>query len=259
MKQYAYVRVSAKDQNVDRQLDALKPYQIPEKNLFCDYQSGKDFQRPQYQKLIKKLRKGDLLIIKSIDRLGRNYEEILEQWRKITKEIQANILVLDMELLDTRNRDGNLTGALISDLVLQLLAYVAQTERDFIRQRQAEGIASAKARGVRFGKRPMGLPENFDGICVKCRKGELSIRAAAKTLHMSRSTFHRKYQEKYQTPVGKNTQEYETKSGSTCRQTGTQKEAGKVHKKSELSASFFYFTMVVSICLLYETVYHTNT
>ena len=140
MKQYAYIRVSSKDQNVDRQFAALEPYKIPPKQIYCDRQSGKDFERPAYQKLIRRLRKGDLLIVKSIDRLGRNYNEILEQWALITKKIGADILVLDMALLDTRERSGDLTGAFIADLVLQILAYVAQTEREFIRQRQAEGI-----------------------------------------------------------------------------------------------------------------------
>ena len=139
MKQYAYIRVSSKDQNVDRQFAALEPYKIPPKQIYCDRQSGKDFERPAYQKLIRRLRKGDLLIVKSIDRLGRNYNEILEQWALITKKIGADILVLDMALLDTRERGGDLTGAFIADLVLQILAYVAQTEREFIRQRQAEG------------------------------------------------------------------------------------------------------------------------
>lgn len=144
MMQYAYIRVSTKEQNIDRQMLALEPYQIPKKNIYCDYQSGKDFQRPEYQKLMKKLKAGDLLIIKSIDRLGRNYNDILVQWQYLTKEIKAEILVLDMELLDTRQKSGNLTGTLIADLVLQILAYVAQTEREFINQRQAEGIAAAK-------------------------------------------------------------------------------------------------------------------
>ena len=147
---YAYIRVSTRDQNEDRQLAALTNLGISEVNLFLDKQSGKDFNRPAYRKLIKKLKPGDLLIIKSIDRLGRNYEEILEQWRHITKDIQADIRVLDMPLLDTSNH-RDLTGTLIADIVLQLLSYVAQSERENIRQRQAEGIAAAKARGVKFG------------------------------------------------------------------------------------------------------------
>ena len=159
MKHYAYVRVSAKDQHVERQLDDLKPFDIPVKNIYCDYQSGKDFNRPQYQKMLKKLRKGDLLIIKSIDRLGRNYDEILEQRRHITKDVHADILVLDINLLDTRNRDGNLTGTLISDLVLQLLAYVAQTERDFIRQRQAKGSLRRKREECSLAESPWICPK----------------------------------------------------------------------------------------------------
>lgn len=133
MKQYAYIRVSSKDQNVERQLVALQPYQIPEKQIFCDYQSGKDYDRPEYQRMLRRLKQGDLVIVKSIDRLGRNYDEILEQWTRITRHIGADILVLDMPLLDTRERNDNLTGALIADLVLQILAYVAQTEREFIK------------------------------------------------------------------------------------------------------------------------------
>lgn len=152
MEKYAYIRVSTKEQSIDRQLLALEPYQIKKKNIYCDYQSGKDFDRPAYQRIIKKLKPGDLLIVKSIDRLGRNYNDILVQWQYITKEIKADILVLDMELLDTRQKTGNLTGTLIADLVLQIFAYVAQTEREFINQRQAEGIAAAKRNGKRFGR-----------------------------------------------------------------------------------------------------------
>ena len=195
MKQYAYIRVSSKDQNVDRQLSALEPFCIPKNQIYCDHQSGKDFERPAYKRLIRKLRRGDLLIIKSIDRLGRNYDEILEQWALITKKIGADILVLDMSLLDTRERNGDLTGAFIADLVLQILAYVAQTEREFIHQRQAEGIAAAKARGVRFGPKPKELPEGFDEVCEKCCSGEFSIAAAARALNMSKTTFYYKYRD----------------------------------------------------------------
>lgn len=152
MERYAYIRVSTKEQNIDRQMLALEPYNIQKKNIYCDYQSGKNFKRPAYQKMLKKLKEGDLLILKSIDRLGRNYNEILVQWQYITKEIRADILVLDMELLDTRCKPGNLTGTLISDLVLQIFAYVAQTEREFICQRQAEGIAAAKRNGKKLGR-----------------------------------------------------------------------------------------------------------
>lgn len=146
MKQYAYIRVSSKDQNIDRQLAALEPFQIPPGQIYCDRQSGKDFDRPAYKKLLRRLKKGDLVIVKSIDRLGRNYDEILEQWAVITKKIGADILVLDMSLLDTRERNGDLTGAFIADLVLQILAYVAQTEREFIRQRQSEASLRPRPR-----------------------------------------------------------------------------------------------------------------
>lgn len=192
MKQYAYIRVSSKEQNIERQLAALAPYQIPPEQIFCDRQSGKDFDRPAYKKLIRRLKKGDLLIVKSIDRLGRNYDEILEQWAVITKRIGADILVLDMSLLDTRERNGDLTGAFIADLVLQILAYVAQTEREFIHQRQAEGIATAKAKGVQFGRRPDPLPTRFEEVCRLYASGQLSVRKAAKELGMSKSSFYRK-------------------------------------------------------------------
>lgn len=193
MEQYAYIRVSTKEQNIDRQIQALESYQIPEKNIYCDYQSGKDFERPAYQKLVKKLKEGDLLIIKSIDRLGRNYNDILVQWQYITKEIKADILVLDMELLDTRQKAGNLTGTLIADLVLQIFAYVAQTEREFISQRQAEGIAAAKRNGKRFGRPEKEMPDQFKEICQKCKKGEVSTRQAADLLGVSHTTFYRRY------------------------------------------------------------------
>ena len=157
---YGYVRVSTKDQNEARQMIAMQEFGIDEKHIFLDKQSGKDFNRPQYQKLIRKLKKGDTLVIKSIDRLGRNYDEIIEQWRIITKEKEAAIVVLDMPLLDTR-QGRDLTGTLIADIVLQLLSYVAQTEREFIKRRQAEGIAAAKAKGVKFGARPMPKPESY--------------------------------------------------------------------------------------------------
>ena len=194
MKQYAYIRVSSKEQHVDRQLNALEPYDIPRKNIFIDYQSGKDFERPEYQKLIKRLKEGDLLIVKSIDRLGRNYEDILIQWQHITKEIKADILVLDMELLDTRKKADNLTGTLIADLVLQIFAYVAQTEREFIRQRQAEGIAAARQKGKRLGRLPNVMPDNFEKICCMCQRGELSTRKAAEILNIPHTTFYRHYQ-----------------------------------------------------------------
>ena len=186
--EYGYARVSTKEQNELRQLIALREFGLTDRAIFVDKQSGKDFDRPQYKKLLKKLRKDDLLYIKSIDRLGRNYEEILEQWRIITKEKGAAIVVLDMPLLDTR-RNRDLTGTLIADIVLQLLSYVAQTEREMIRKRQAEGIAAAKARGVKFGRRPLPLPESYEDVRQKWESGQLSARAAAIALGVSHSTF----------------------------------------------------------------------
>ena len=185
---YGYIRVSSKDQNEDRQRIALLEAGVPEKNLIMDKQSGKDFDRPGYKKLLKKLKPDDTLIIKSIDRLGRNYDEILEQWRIITKEKKAAIVVLDMPLLDTR-QGRDLTGTLIADIVLQLLSYVAQTEREFIRQRQAEGIAAAQARGVRFGRCPLQPPPEFDFIKERWLTGDLSARKAAERLGVSHKTF----------------------------------------------------------------------
>jgi DNA invertase Pin-like site-specific DNA recombinase len=185
---YGYVRVSTKDQNEARQMIALSEYGIEPKYIYMDKQSGKNFDRPQYQKLLRKLKKDDTLVIKSIDRLGRNYEEILAQWRRITKEKQASIVVLDMPLLDTaQSRD--LTGTLIADIVLQLLSYVAQTEREFIRQRQAEGIAAAKARGVKFGRKPKKPPETFEVLADAWNQNEISARAAAKQLGVTHNTF----------------------------------------------------------------------
>lgn len=193
MKKYAYIRVSTKEQNIDRQLTALKPYDISPQNIYCDYQSGKDFDRPEYKKLLKCIKAGDLVILKSIDRLGRNYNEILTQWQYITKQIGADILVIDMSLLDTRNKNGNLTGTLIADLVLQILAYVAQTEREFIHQRQKEGIAAAKAKGKKLGRKPMDMPEEFENICKICAEGKITTRNAARLLNLSHSTFYRRY------------------------------------------------------------------
>lgn len=186
--EYGYIRVSTKEQNEQRQLIALSEFGIRESHIFMDKQSGKDFARPNYQKLIRKLKSGDTIVIKSIDRLGRNYEEILEQWRIITKERQAAVVVLDMPLLDTRqNRD--LTGTLIADIVLQLLSYVAQTEREFIRQRQAEGIAAAKQRGVKFGRRPMERPAAYLHIRQLWQRKEISAREAARQLGINHRTF----------------------------------------------------------------------
>lgn len=185
---YGYARVSTKEQNEQRQIIALTQFGLSEKCIYVDKQSGRDFERPQYRRLVRKLKDGDTLVVKSIDRLGRNYEEILEQWRIITKEKAAAIVVLDMPLLDTR-KSRDLTGTLIADIVLQLLSYVAQTEREFIRQRQAEGIAAAKARGVKFGRRPLPLPESYEDVRQKWKSGQLSARAAAIALGVSHSTF----------------------------------------------------------------------
>ena len=188
-KIFGYVRVSSRDQNETRQIIALESYGVPARNIFIDKQSGKDFERPKYKQVLKKLKPGDLLVIKSIDRLGRNYDEILEQWRIITKEIRADVVVLDMPLLDTRKQPSYLTGTFIADLVLQILSYVAQTEREMIRKRQAEGIAAAKARGVKFGRRPLPLPESYEDVRQKWESGQLSARAAAIALGVSHSTF----------------------------------------------------------------------
>lgn len=198
LKTYGYVRVSSKDQNEARQLNAMAEQAIPSKNIFVDKQSGKDFNRPQYKRLLKKLKPGDLLIIHSIDRLGRNYDEILEQWRIITKEKQADIFVLDFPLLDTRSRSGagDLTGRFISDLVLQTLAYVAQKERESIRQRQAEGIAAAKARDVHFGRQALPRPPEFAELSRLWELGEISAREAARRINISHSTFLKWVKEK---------------------------------------------------------------
>ena len=202
MSNYAYIRVSTKEQNEDRQLIALQGIDIPEKNIIVEKKSGKDFARPKYQKMIRKMKKGDLLYVKSIDRLGRNYTEIIEQWRFLTKKKGVNIIVIDMPLLDT-TKDNDLTGILISDIVLQLLSYVAETERQFIKARQAEGIAAAKARGVRFGRLPKPLPDNFQEIRERWRKHELSISNAAEMCNMPRSTFAAQVLKYERTVIGK--------------------------------------------------------
>ena len=187
---YGYIRVSSRDQNEDRQRIAMREAGVEDARIYMDKQSGKDFDRPGYRRLLKKIKPGDTLIIKSIDRLGRNYDEILEQWRLITKEKQAAVVVLDMPLLDTR-QGRDLTGTLIADIVLQLLSYVAQTEREFILQRQAEGIAAAKKRGVHFGRKPMERPDRFDAVVQDWEDGKLSSRAAAHCLQISHTTFLR--------------------------------------------------------------------
>lgn len=188
---YGYIRVSSTDQNEDRQRIALRGKDIEPRNLFMDKQSGKDFDRPQYRRLVKKLKPGDLLYILSIDRLGRNYEEIQNQWRILTREIGADICVIDMPLLDTRN-GKDLMGTFIADLVLQILSFVAQNERENIRKRQEQGIAAAKARGVRFGRPPKPLPEGFYPAYRRWKAGKITGTAAAKECGMPLSTFRYK-------------------------------------------------------------------
>ena len=185
---YGYIRVSSRDQNEDRQVIAMREFGIVEKNLVIDKQSGKDFARPGYRRLLRKLKPTETLVIKSIYRLGRNYDEVLEQWRLLTKEKQVDIVVLDMPLLDTR-KGRDLIGTLISDIVLQLLSYVAQTEREFIHQRQAEGIAAAKARGVKFGRKPKERPAEYEHLRDEWRAGRISARAAARQLGVAHRTF----------------------------------------------------------------------
>ena len=192
MERYGYVRVSTKDQNPERQIIALRERNVPEQNIFLDRMSGQNFARPAYLKLLENLQKGDIIIIKSIDRLGRNYSEILEQWRKITKEKEADIQVIDMPLLNTNCMDGELTGVFIADLVLQILAYVAETERSFIKQRQAEGIAAAKSKGISFGRKRKTVPPEFQEYCQAWENREITIREAAEQLNMSYATFYRK-------------------------------------------------------------------
>ncbi len=186
--EYGYIRVSTREQNEDRQTIALREFGVSK--IYLDKQSGKDFDRPNYKCLMRKLKPGDTIVIKSIDRLGRNYDEILEQWRIITKEKQAYIVVLDMPLLNTK-QSRDLTGTLIADIVLQLLSYVAQTEREFIRQRQAEGIAAAKERGVKFGRAPMVRPAGYEMMKVQFLEHQVSARVAAKQLGTTHSTFLR--------------------------------------------------------------------
>ena len=189
---YGYVRVSSKDQCEDRQLLALKEFGVVERNIYTDKISGKNFNRPQYHRLMKKLKQGDVVVILSIDRLGRNYDEIQNQWRIITKEKQADIVVLDMPLLDTRKSQNNdLTGTFIADLVLQILAYVAQIERENIKQRQKEGIHAAKCRGVQFGRPRKNIPDNFDDVKGKWEKSEINSRQTAQILGISQNTFLR--------------------------------------------------------------------
>lgn len=188
---YGYVRVSSRDQNEDRQMTALRELSVSEKNIFVDKQSGKDFDRPAYKRLLRRMKKNDLLYIKSIDRLGRNYGEILEQWQILTKEKEIDIVVLDMPLLDTR-RGKDLMGMFLSDIVLQVLSFVAENERSNIRQRQAEGIAAAKARGVRFGRPAIPYPDNFGEVHREWRNKKITLRQAADACEMSVGTFYGK-------------------------------------------------------------------
>lgn len=199
---YGYARVSTREQHEDRQLIALRQWGVEERHIYLDKVSGKDFNRPQYRRLVRKLKPGDILVVKSIDRLGRNYNEIIEQWRQLTKQKQVDIVVLDMPLLDTR-QGKDLIGTLIADIVLQLLSYVAQTEREFIRMRQAEGIAAAKERGVRFGPKPKDKPEMFEICKRQWERGEISARKAAKQLQVSHNTFLKWVEsERKQTKIG---------------------------------------------------------
>ena len=197
-KVYGYIRVSTKEQNEVRQVIALREVGVSEKNIYMDKQSGKDFNRPQYKKMLRRMKKDDLLYIKSIDRLGRNYAEILEQWRLLTKDKGIDIVVLDMPLLDTR-RGKDLMGTFLSDIVLQVLSFVSENERTNIRQRQAEGIAAAKAKGVRFGRAPRPLPNKFHEAYQRWEKGEITGTAAARECGMPLSTF------RYRAEIYKNT------------------------------------------------------
>ena len=190
-KTYGYVRVSSKDQNETRQLEAMTAFRIPKKNIFIDKKSGKNFARPAWIRMMRKIQEGDLLIVKSIDRLGRNYDEIIEQWQLLTKDRKANILVLDMPLLDTRDKGKDLTGTFIADLVLQILSYVAQTERENIRQRQQEGIACAKANGIHFGRRETEIPA-FDEALRLWRDSAITAKEAARLCGLTRQGFYKR-------------------------------------------------------------------
>ena len=192
---YAYARVSAADQNLARQIDSFLAFGVPKAHIYCDKQSGKDFERENYLRLLKRLQQGDLLVIKSIDRLGRNYDMIIEEWARITKTIGADIVVLDMPLLDTRERSDNLTGKLIADIVLQLLSYVAQKERENIRARQKEGIAAARRRGVRFGRPLQPAPPGFAAVAEEFREGNMAMEEALRLTGLKKSTFYARLRE----------------------------------------------------------------
>lgn len=195
MAKYGYVRVSTKEQCEDRQMIAMQEAAIPRRQVFMDKQSGKDFARPQYKRMIRRLRRGDVLYVLSIDRLGRNYEDIQEQWRILTREIGVDICVIDMPLLDTRN-GKDLMGTFIADLVLQILSFVAQNEREAIRKRQAEGIAAAKARGVSFGRQFLDLPEDYWEVVKRWEKQEITRQEALKLTGVSQSTFYRRLRDR---------------------------------------------------------------
>lgn len=190
-KIYGYMRVSSREQNEERQRLALLGMGVPKEHIYMDKMSGKNFERPQYKRLLKKLDYGSVLFVKSIDRLGRNYTDLNEQWRIITKEKRADIVVIDMPILDTR-KEKNLLGTFISDIVLALLSFVAENERVNIKQRQAEGIAAAKARGVKFGRPPLPVPDNFDELCHDWRSGKITMKKAAETCNMCEKTFYSK-------------------------------------------------------------------
>lgn len=194
MKTYAYIRVSSLDQNESRQLKAVQELRIPKRNIYLDKQSGKDFQRDNYKKLLRVLRKGDLLYILSIDRLGRNYKEIQNQWRYLTSELEIDICVIDMPLLDTR-RYKDLLGTFIADIVLQILSFVAESERDNIRKRQAQGITAAKANGIRFGRPEVKIPANFESLVKRWRNKGISLEQLLKACRISKSTFYRRLRE----------------------------------------------------------------
>ena len=193
-RMYGYARVSTREQKEDRQIIAMREFGVEDMRIVVEKQSGKDFDRPQYKKLVSDLASGDILVIKSIDRLGRNYDEILEQWGYLTKQREVDIVVLDMPLLDTRS-GRDLTGTLVADIVLQLLSYVAQTEREMNRQRQAEGIAAAKERGVRFGRERIPMPEGFEELAEDWCHGRISATQAGRELGLSRYTFTRRAKE----------------------------------------------------------------
>jgi len=194
MKTYAYIRVSSLDQNESRQLKAVQELRIPKRNIYLDKQSGKDFQRENYKKLLRVLKKGDLLYILSIDRLGRNYKEIQNQWRYLTSELEIDICVIDMPLLDTR-RYKDLLGTFIADIVLQILSFVAESERDNIRKRQAQGITAAKANGIRFGRPEVKIPANFESLVKRWRNQGISLEQLLKACRISKSTFYRRLRE----------------------------------------------------------------